>query len=90
MAAGGASGGSLTAYGQLDGAQVVSLIPFTTGAWDGIALANVTGLSGTFSISEKIVITHTGAADGPKGDVNLSVPEPSTCVAGVCLLRRLR
>jgi hypothetical protein len=91
LAAGGASGGvgkSVTVFGLVNGGQVASIGPVTTTSWSGTASGNVSGLSSTFSIGEKIVITHTGAADGPKGDFDISVavPEPSTCLAGVLLL----
>jgi hypothetical protein len=86
---GGANAGggrSLTAYGLVNGGQVVSIGPFTSG-WSGSASANASGLSSTFSIGERIVITHNAAnLNGPKGDISLSVPEPTTMVAGAMLL----
>lgn len=92
LVGGGASGGpgkSLTAYGLVNGGQVVSIGPFTTPAWNGTSSANASGLSAMFSIGEKIVITHTGLANGPKGNINfdvIAVPEPTTVVAGALLL----
>lgn len=80
------SGGSVSASGMINGSPVVTLGPYTTPTWSGQASAIASGLSSSFSVSEQIVINHTGAGiDG--GDIFFNViPEPTTWIAGALLV----
>lgn len=84
----GGIGGSMTASGTVNDSVVASLGPFLNGAWDDTTTGIAGGLTSTFTIGETVTIHHA-AAGHSGGDFEFRitpVPEPSTLLAGACLL----
>lgn len=89
LAMGGANNQrSIAAYGQVNGSTVVSLGPLTSSPWSGTAQGNASSLDSSFSLTEKVVIVHTGKGY-TMGDISLQVevvPESTTMIAGAFAL----
>jgi hypothetical protein len=89
LAMGGANNQkSITALGQVNGSTVVQIGPLYGTPWSGTSQGNASGLAAEFSLTEKIVIEHSGAGY-TMGDISLqvaAVPEPTTVIVGALLL----
>jgi hypothetical protein len=94
MAAGGAENqGSIFAIGQVNGSTAVQLGPFIGTPWHGQGQGDASGLGTPFQVSQEVLIVHSGRGRSG-GDIFMElkiapVPEPSTLLAGVCLLAPL-
>lgn len=84
--------GSIFAQGQVNGLTAVELGPFADSLWQGMGTANANALGQPFELSQQVVIIHNDQGRSGGGTfmaLNAAVPEPSTWVAGVCLLAPL-
>lgn len=84
----GGLGGKVTVSAIVNNVSVATLGPFNALAWDGTTVGLANGLAGSFSIGERVVIEHAGRGHSG-GDFEMKiipVPEPSTVLAGLCML----
>jgi hypothetical protein len=87
---GGVTGGQVIASALVNNSVVAQIGQLRGGAWDRTATGSANGLDFSFSTGIQVVIHHTATGQSHTGgNIDLRivpVPEPSTMLAGACLL----